>query len=223
MTFALFIDLDGLLVDTETASLDAWLAAADRLALPVSRAVCESMIGTTVAGADQILADHLGSRAAVGPLRDLRDALLQEMEPLQAMPGAAAMLRFARDSGFLNILVTSSTREAAAGKLASGGLDSSVFAHGVYASNSMASKPDPAPYEAALTLLPTDAHPLAALEDSINGVRSASGAGLFAIHVSPYPHDPHACKAAGAGACVEDLGKVPAILELRAGSFGAHS
>jgi HAD superfamily hydrolase (TIGR01509 family) len=95
-------------------------------------------------------------------------------------PGARELLAEVAASGLPYALVTSSQREFAEAVLAGTGFSFPVV---VCAEDVPATKPDPAPYLLAAKLLDVDPTRCAALEDSPNGVASATAAGCLVVAV----------------------------------------
>ena len=99
---------------------------------------------------------------------------------MHVRPGARELLAEVADAGIAHALVTSSQREFAEAVLASTGLRFPVVVTG---DDVTAHKPDPQPYLLAARLLGVDPGRCVALEDSPNGVASATAAGCLVIAV----------------------------------------
>ncbi len=95
-------------------------------------------------------------------------------------PGALTFIERARSSGKSLLLVTSAERPLATAFLASHGL-TNAFAACVTPEGLPRSKPDPAIYERALEVAGLPAEGCVAIEDSLQGIASAQGAGIRTI------------------------------------------
>ena len=130
--------------------------------------------------------------------------------------GVLRLLREARSAGIRLAIATTTTPENVAALLAySGGAELSDWFEVIAAGDQVtAKKPAPDVYELALDRLGLRARDCIAVEDSDNGVRSALGANLQAILVTPSPYTRHQDFTAAA-LVVEGLGEPgepPAVL-----------
>ncbi|MFC4859337.1 HAD family hydrolase [Actinophytocola glycyrrhizae] len=194
---ALVFDFDGLLVDTETASLRVWqhLWRGHGLELDVSTFFAPH-------GGDVIAQRYAGLAAAVGPSFDQeashasRLAYRDEVHAtLELAAGIAGWLDEARDLGLRLAVASSSHRDWVVGHLARVGyLDRfELLACGDEVGTV---KPDPAVYLLALDRLGVRAERALAFEDTVHGVVAARAAGLRCVAI-PHPHaDPAAFTAA---------------------------
>jgi HAD superfamily hydrolase (TIGR01509 family) len=181
---AVIFDMDGLLFDSERLYAEAVLNAAREVGCAMSHEVFLQLVGRSREVNHRFLLDHYGEDYPLEALiaawgrhfRVLADAGL----PLK--PGAAELLDLLDELGLPRAIATSSTHATVQRNLASFGLVDrfhGVVAHGDYAIG----KPAPDPFlKAAERLRVAPAHCLA-LEDSHNGVRSASAAGMMTIMV----------------------------------------
>ncbi|MFC7642865.1 HAD family hydrolase [Streptosporangium lutulentum] len=100
---------------------------------------------------------------------------------VEMMPGAAELLEEVRLAGLPTALVTSSVRPIAEACLESIGRHN--FDRVVTGDDVDRTKPDPEPYRTAVRLLGVEAARCVALEDSPNGVTSATAAGCRVVAV----------------------------------------
>jgi HAD superfamily hydrolase (TIGR01509 family) len=181
---AVLFDMDGLLIDSEPLWLSAETEVMRRLGgEPWTEADQQALLG----GSLDRTVRYLQVKAAVPqPSQVIADWLMTAMEelvlrdgvPLQ--PGARELVAAVRAAGLPHGLVTSSERGFMDAVLASTGLRFDVT---VCADDVTHTKPDPEPYLLAAKLLGTDPGRCFALEDSPNGVASATQAGcrVFAV------------------------------------------
>ena len=181
---AVVFDMDGLLFDTETLYGEAILTAAAEVGCTMSRDVFLQLIGRSREVNHRFLLEHYG---ADYPLEALIAAWGRHFRVLAAAglplkPGAAELLDLLDDLRLPRAIATSSTHATVRGHLVSHGLTDrfhGVVAHGDYASG----KPAPDPFLKAAERLGVVPALCLALEDSHNGVRSASAAGMMTVMV----------------------------------------
>ncbi|WP_413320082.1 HAD family phosphatase [Agrococcus sp. 1P02AA] len=185
---AVLFDMDGTLVDTEPQ----WMAAEARLAaehgIPWGREEAEALVGVDLwDGARSFIAKGVPLEADAIVARLVGEVLQALGDDLPARPGAIELLRELLESGIPVALVTMSTREIVDRVEAAlaDRLGRSPFAATVAGDECEQGKPHPEPYLRALELLGADAARSVAVEDSLNGARSALAAGLVTIGV---PH-----------------------------------
>jgi HAD superfamily hydrolase (TIGR01509 family) len=178
---AVVFDMDGLLIDTESAVRDALTLAAEAAGRDMPSPVFLSMVGTTHARSQQILAEHFGAGfdlAAFGAdVRRRLDAAFEAGVPFK--PGALELLDLLHQMGARTALVTSSSRAAVDRSLPAHVVER--FAALITAESVEHGKPHPEPYLKAAAALGVDPAQCVALEDSHNGVRSAHAAGMMTV------------------------------------------
>lgn len=176
---ALLLDLDGVLLDTEPLYSAAWreVAAAhggrlDDRQLNALRGRRRADCATRVAGwlGQPNLAEGLAVRQ-----HERMQVLLTRAPP---MPGAAALLERCRTLGVATVLVTSSSREAATGKLAPHPW-LQAFEHRVFGDDPEVAAGKPAPDAFLVAARRVQAPPSGcwAVEDSPAGAQAAAAAG----------------------------------------------
>jgi HAD superfamily hydrolase (TIGR01509 family) len=176
--------MDGLLFDTETLYGEAILTAAAEVGCTMSRDVFLQLIGRSREVNHRFLLEHYG---ADYPLEALIAAWGRHFRVLAAAglplkPGAAELLDLLDELRLPRAIATSSTHATVRGHLVSHGLTDrfhGVVAHGDYAHG----KPAPDPFLKAAEGLGVAPALCLALEDSHNGVRSASAAGMMTVMV----------------------------------------
>jgi HAD superfamily hydrolase (TIGR01509 family) len=181
---AVIFDMDGLLFDTETLYSEAILTAAAEVGCAMSRDVFLQLVGRAREVNHRFLLEHYG---ADYPLQALLAAWGRHFQVLAAAglplkPGALELLGLLDELQLPRAIATSNSHALARRHLVSHGLTErfhGVVAHGDYANG----KPAPDPFLAAAKQLGVAPTLCLALEDSHNGVRSASAAGMMTIMV----------------------------------------
>jgi HAD superfamily hydrolase (TIGR01509 family) len=180
---AVLFDMDGLLVDTEPLWLETETEVMARLGATWTVQDQEALLG----GSMRRTVSYLLSKAT-RPARPqsverwLNEGMLQRVRDgrVVVQPGARELLAAVADAGLPHALVTSSQRLFAEAVLTSTGLAFPVM---VCAEDVTVTKPDPEPYLLAAKLLEADPVCCIALEDSPNGVASATAAGCYVVAV----------------------------------------
>jgi putative hydrolase of the HAD superfamily len=188
MLRALIFDFDGLLVDTETVLIDAWVQMHTIDGLPCDRAVLHHIVGHTDVSCEYW--------AAYGPeisrtTLELRYRATARELTLAAppLPGTLALLNAARAAGLKIGLASNSTHTHVEGHLEHRGM------HGYFdfiacRDDVTIGKPEPDVYLHALRGLGVEASEALAFEDSVPGHVAAHRAGLRVV-VVPNPSTGH--------------------------------
>ena len=181
---AVIFDMDGLLFDTERLYGEAILTAAREVGCAMSHEVFLQLVGRSHEINYRFLLDHYGADYPLDALvaawgRHFR-ALTAAGLPLK--PGAVELLDLLDELGLPRAIATSSAHATVQRNLAAFKLVDrfhGVIARGDYANG----KPSPDPFLKAAERLGVAPALCLALEDSHNGVRSASAAGMMTIMV----------------------------------------
>jgi beta-phosphoglucomutase-like phosphatase (HAD superfamily) len=184
MPAAIVFDMDGLLFDTEALYQKASLTAAAEKGHDVSSGIFGRTIGLPWQHVRSLLLDHFGETF---PVDEFLAAwvghfwLLAETG-LALKPGAIELLDTLDELRLPRAIATSSSHRTVQHHLAAHdllGRFDAIIGHGDYA----AGKPAPDPFLKAAERLGVEPQSCLALEDSHNGVRSASAAGMMTIMV----------------------------------------
>jgi HAD superfamily hydrolase (TIGR01509 family) len=184
MPGAVVFDMDGLLFDTEAIVREAARAASTRLSLEMPDAVFLSLIGLSADEGRKRLVDHYGASFDCDAFWRAVDEdfhrLLHGRTFLKA--GVVELLDWLDDRNLPRAIATSSGHNHVQRNLAIHDLSGRF--HAVVADGDCAlGKPNPHPFLKAAERLGVPAGNCLALEDSPNGVRAASAAGMMTIMV----------------------------------------
>jgi HAD superfamily hydrolase (TIGR01509 family) len=179
---AVVFDMDGLLFDTERLHARAALAAAKDIGCQLEMDVFLKLLGTTEVR--RILTEHYGESYPFEALRVAWGGHMKELldSDLQPKLGALELLDLLDEQAVPRAIATSSSHATVDDHLARldlVGRFHHVVAHGDYANG----KPAPDPFLRAAERLKVDPRHCLALEDSFNGIRSASSAGMMTVMV----------------------------------------
>ena len=181
---AVIFDMDGLIFDTEALYQQAFIEAASAAGYDVPIAVIQQTIGTTWVHSSDIFSAHLGPVFRPDEFfKDLGSRFDQlALTDLRLKDGVLELLDMLDNAGIPRCIATSSGHATVQNHLSAHGLAERfehVVGHGDYAE----SKPAPEPFLKAAARLDVDPKLCVALEDSFNGIRSASAAGMMVIMV----------------------------------------
>jgi HAD superfamily hydrolase (TIGR01509 family) len=180
---AVLFDMDGLLVDTEPLWFETEADVMARLGAPWGPEDQQQLLG----GSMERTVGYLLARATrpappADVARWMMDGMLRRAAQGRVVvrPGARELLAEVAAAGVPHALVTGSQRPFTEAVLASTGFRFPVT---VTADDVTRTKPDPEPYLLAAKLLDADPGQCVALEDSPNGIASATGAGCRVVAV----------------------------------------
>jgi len=180
---AVLFDMDGLLVDTEPLWFETEAEVMARLGAPWTKLDQEQLLGGSM---DNTVGYLLARATRPAPPADVARWMTEGMLRRAAegrvvvRPGARELLNEVAATGIPYALVTGSQRPFTEAVLASTGFRFPVTVTG---DDVARTKPDPEPYLLAAKLLDADPEQCVALEDSPNGVASATSAGCLVVAV----------------------------------------
>lgn len=178
---AVLWDMDGTLVDTEPAWIEAEFALAERHGRTWSREQALQLVGNDLLVSGRFLCDQLG--IDVPPEQVVEELLDDVVESVRRevpwRPGARELLASLRAAGAPCALVTMSYTRFVEPIVAA--LPHGTFAAVVTGDTVERGKPHPEPYLTAARLLDVLASECLAIEDSPTGVTSAEAAGCTVL------------------------------------------
>jgi HAD superfamily hydrolase (TIGR01509 family) len=180
---AVLFDMDGLLVDTEPLWFETETEVMARLGAPWTEQDQERLLGGSMENTvGYLLAKATRPASPARVARWMMDGMLKRAAGGRVIvrPGARELLDEVAAAGVPYALVTSSQREFAEAVITGTGFRFPVT---VCAEDAPATKPAPDPYLLAAKLLAAAPEHCVALEDSPNGVASATAAGCQVIAV----------------------------------------
>ncbi|HZH14495.1 MAG TPA: HAD family phosphatase [Archangium sp.] len=181
---AVVFDMDGLLVDTETVVFEAMKLTAQRSGRELPFEVFVRMVGLSHVQSNLIVREHFGDGFDLELWREgVREHFLDIAQAgICLKAGVLELLDELDARGLPRAIATSSGREAVEHSLGPHGLLPRFHAF-ITRDVQVNHKPHPEPFlkaAAALGIAPEDC---LALEDSHNGVRAASSAGMMTVMV----------------------------------------
>lgn len=181
---AVVFDMDGLLVDTETVVFRAMQHAAGGIGGEMPFATFQRMVGLQHAHSDLILIEHFGEDFDLDAWQAVVSAHFREQlaAGIALKAGAVEILDQLDVLGLPRAIATSSSLESVRASL---GPHSLVDRFDALITRDVQTrgKPHPEPFLKAAAALGVDPSDCLALEDSHNGVRSASSAGMMTVMV----------------------------------------
>jgi putative hydrolase of the HAD superfamily len=180
----LIFDFDGLIVDTETATLEAWRQVHAEDGHTADPRVLHSVIGHVDVVADLWIAYPASHDRAVLASR-FTELTRQRCREAPVLPGVLPLLDAARAAGLRLAVASNSSHRHVDGHLAARGL-LGRFSAIICREDVPRGKPAPDPYVAALARLGLPADDAVAFEDSLPGHQAAAAAGLRVV-VVPNP------------------------------------
>jgi HAD superfamily hydrolase (TIGR01509 family) len=183
---AVLFDMDGLLVDTEPLWFEAETEVMERLGGPWTKQDQAALLGGSMErSVGYLLARATTPAPPAAVERWLMEAMLGGAKAgrVTVLPGARELLAEVAAAGLPYALVTSSLRPFVEAVLAATGFRFPVTVCG---DDVPGTKPDPAPYQLAAKLLDVEPDRCVALEDSPNGVASATAAGCLVVAVPSF-------------------------------------
>src|SRR5215210_1195968 len=184
MLKALLFDLDGTLAETNSVHHSTWV----KVLKPHGYDVTWDFYRDRISGrlAPEIVADLLPdlSDEEAREMAEKKEAQFREQAgALEPLPGLLDLIEKGQERGMSIALVTNAPKENVFTVLDILGLDD-TFEPVILAEEIGVSKPDPAPYQAALEALNVSAGEAVAFEDSPSGIASSVDAGIPTVGIA---------------------------------------
>ena len=181
MTAALLFDLDGTLVDSDAAHLRAFQRVFAAHGVAVDRqSYFRSIHGSDNSAIGRDFLPHLSETEQAATLAAKEARYREDLGAIEPIAGVDALLDFAAARGLRCAVVTNAPRANVEAVLGALGLAARLPLRVIGVELARA-KPDPLPYQTALTRLGADAGRSLAFEDSLSGLSAAKGAGLAVV------------------------------------------
>ena len=181
MTAALLFDLDGTLIDSDAAHLRAFqrVFAAHGVAVD-KQSYYRRIHGSDNSAIGRDFLPHLSEAEQAATLEAKEERYREDLGAVEPIAGIDALLDFAVARGLRCAVVTNAPRANVEAVLGALGLAVRLplWVIGVELERA---KPDPLPYQTALTRLGAEAGRSIAFEDSLSGLNAAKGAGLAVV------------------------------------------
>lgn len=201
---AVLFDLDGLMIDSEPLSCEAWHLLLAAYGVTFDETLLPDMIGRRVQEVAVLVVRHHSLDVEMNEfLRQREETLISHARTrVQPMPGLLSLLDWLDTVGVARAVATSSSRDYAASMLQAIGVSDRVD-HLVTAEDVARGKPAPDIYVLAAARLGVATDTCVVLEDSLPGVQAGRAAGMVTIAI---PNDAvHRFDASVATAVVPDL------------------
>lgn len=179
------LDLDGVLIDTESISKMAWMRAASEFGFEIPETLYEKIIGFSVLDARKEISNLTNGHIDMDRYMERSAAIYYgEMQSngVRVMPGVPELLEFLRQQGLKTAIATSTIQEQATWKLEKSGLLGLIndVITGDLAANG---KPAPDIFLIAARRISVEPGECVVVEDAHAGIIGAKTAGMVPIMV----------------------------------------
>ena len=177
--------MDGVLFDTERLTQQTWLTVSREMGWPQVGEAYLEFVGQNRTDIFRKMVELFGQEFPKEAFMKVCSAYSQarmERDGVPVKPGVREILTFLKERGIPTALATSTGRPRTQRRLEMTGL-APYFSAAITGDQVVHSKPDPEIYLLACEALHTDPYHTLAIEDSRNGILSASRAGMPVIMV----------------------------------------
>lgn len=185
MIKAVVFDMDGVIFDSEALVMETWEAVAEKHGFYNVEAVCRKCLGTNAEATRQIFLEYYGEDFPYDAYKKEMSELFHQSAAggkLKKKTGVRELMEYLKEKNVRIGLASSTRKEVVCRELEEGGL-LEYFDVIVCGDMVNRSKPEPDIYLEACRLLQIAPALACAIEDSYNGIRAASRAGMKAIMV----------------------------------------
>lgn len=185
---AVVFDMDGVLFDTERIGVQCWTEAAEPTGLQNAREIARMCIGRTIPGTKEVFMEEAAKQGVALDFEKLHEDCArlilekEERDGLPVKPGVHEILEYLYERKIPVALATSSKKDIVLSHLEKTGI-TKYFRKIVTGDMVSHGKPAPDIYIKACEELEAAPENVIAIEDSFNGIRSASAVGLHPIMV----------------------------------------
>lgn len=183
---AIFLDVDGVLVDSEKVFNTCWRQAAEEEGYVMTFEQALELRSLDSSLAKELFKKWYGTEDAYPAIRQRRKAIMAERNKTEKLEGKSGVVQFLQALKELPIkvnIVTSSPVSRITEYLGSVGIDIALFDNVITTEQVKRGKPYPDVYEYACRAIGYEPSECVAVEDSPNGVKSAHSAGCYTIMV----------------------------------------
>ncbi len=184
---AVVFDMDGVIFDSERLYRKHWKLTGQEYGIENEKMneLCNLIAGATREHNEKLMKSHFGEDFDYAAFREktmtrMDAEILQN--GLELKPGVLELFHYLKENGYKIGLATSTQRERAENNLKNAGI-LEMFDGIVYGGVVPNGKPAPDIYLKACEKLQTEPSKTIGIEDSINGVKASSSAGLYTIMV----------------------------------------
>lgn len=184
MIKACIFDMDGLMIDSERVTEQAYFEVSPEFGLTMTHEIYSRLIARSAADGERILQEFFPG-ADIGALRRRAAENMEAHYRAEGIPvkeGLFELFRYLEEKGIGRLVATSTGRERAEDILRRTG----IFAHldgGVFGDEVTHSKPDPEIFLKALAKTGAQKQEVLILEDSHYGIQAANRAGIPVIMI----------------------------------------
>lgn len=187
MIKAVVFDMDGVIFDSEKLYRKHWMITGEEYNIPeiTMRELCNRIAGATKEHNEKLMKSYFGEDFDYNTFRGKTMERMDEdirQNGLDLKPGVKELFHFLKERGIKIGLATSTIRQRAEKNLRNAGI-LEEFDQIIYGGTVPNGKPAPDIYLKACEELGVAPSEAMGIEDSINGVKSASGAGLYTVMV----------------------------------------
>jgi beta-phosphoglucomutase-like phosphatase (HAD superfamily) len=181
---AIISDMDGLIIDSESWTFNAWIQACKDVGYELPHEVAFSGVGRGREPFKKMLVSYFGDGFDVEAATRSRIRIGNEMlerDGMELRPGGKEFLRAIVSANLPFGIATSTFKEDALTRITRAGIDPSIFHAITFGDEVSRLKPDPEIYLNVAKKLNVNPEDVLAFEDSLSGVNAAMAAGMRVV------------------------------------------